>query len=210
MDRKEYNKTRILEAAKELFYRFGYSRVTMDDIANHLGMSKKTLYKYFKGKNEIMRNIVDQFKAEVSGGVEELVSNEELEYPVKLKRMLKFVAVKLSRLSNLFLEDVQKNFPDLWNEFNEYKNEAAFQRFKRLIEEGKKKAKINPDINHYMIIVLYASAVQNLLDPRFLKQIPTEILDGLPDSPGEIFDNMINIIYEGILTDETKEQFKKS
>ena len=45
---------RILESATELFYRFGIKSITMDDVAKHLSMSKKTLYQYFRDKNEMV------------------------------------------------------------------------------------------------------------------------------------------------------------
>ena len=52
-------KDRILLKAEELFMQFGIRSVSMDDIANNLGMSKKTLYQYFADKDELVEAVVD-------------------------------------------------------------------------------------------------------------------------------------------------------
>jgi AcrR family transcriptional regulator len=208
-EKADFTRNRILEASRELFYKNGYSKVTMDEVSQKLGMSKKTLYRYFDSKYDIMSHIVATFKHDLSNGVESIVSDESLEYPVKLKKMLNFVALKLSGISVMLMEDLQKNLPDLWDELNKLKKESAFIRFNKLMEEGRKKSMINDKINLQVIIVMYASAIQNLLDPDFVKQLPASLVKELPKSPSEIFDNMINIIYEGILTEKTKKDYQQ-
>src|SRR5215216_2673808 len=52
-------KERILMKAEELFMQYGIRSVSMDDIANSLGMSKKTLYQYFVDKDELVEGVVD-------------------------------------------------------------------------------------------------------------------------------------------------------
>ncbi|MET0466227.1 MAG: TetR/AcrR family transcriptional regulator [Chitinophagaceae bacterium] len=51
-------KERISAKAEELFMKFGIRSVSMDDIANHLGMSKKTLYQYYEDKDELVMAVV--------------------------------------------------------------------------------------------------------------------------------------------------------
>ena len=52
-------KIRILETAKFLFLQNGYSAASMDALARKLGMSKKTIYKYFKSKYHLLEEIID-------------------------------------------------------------------------------------------------------------------------------------------------------
>src|SRR4051812_9298045 len=51
--------TRIKEKAHELFMRYGLRSVSMDDIANGLGMSKKTIYQYYADKDELVLGVID-------------------------------------------------------------------------------------------------------------------------------------------------------
>src|SRR5690606_41317726 len=50
-------KKRIMDEARSLFFRYGFSKVTMDEAAEGLGMSKKTLYRYFPSKEVLLEEI---------------------------------------------------------------------------------------------------------------------------------------------------------
>lgn len=209
-EKADFTRKKIIDGCRQLFYECGYSKVTMDQAAKKLGMSKKTLYRYFDSKEAIMSEVTAMFSEELGSGVEAIVSDQTLDYPLKLKKMLNFVALKLSGISITLMEDLQKNLPRLWDQLNHYKKEGAFKRFNRLIDEGVEKGMINERVNKRLIVALYACAIQNLLDPDFVRQMPSEIVRDMPHAPSTIFDNMINIIYEGILTERAKNTFRLS
>ena len=48
-------KEQVIESARELFSEYGYKRVSMDEIAKKSGVTKKTIYTYFKDKNELIK-----------------------------------------------------------------------------------------------------------------------------------------------------------
>ncbi len=52
---KELAKKRIIDAAYKIFYKKGYHNSTMDDIAREVGVSKASLYSYFKSKEELLQ-----------------------------------------------------------------------------------------------------------------------------------------------------------
>ena len=54
----EPSKTQLLESISELFLKFGLRSTSMDDIASHLKMSKKTLYQYFANKDEVVEQVM--------------------------------------------------------------------------------------------------------------------------------------------------------
>ena len=58
------NKERILECAKELFHKYGIRSISMDDIAHHLGISKKTIYQHFSDKDDIITLAMHQATSE--------------------------------------------------------------------------------------------------------------------------------------------------
>jgi AcrR family transcriptional regulator len=181
--------------------------VTVDEIALGLGISKKTIYKYYSGKQQILEMIFHDFKKKLAGDVNNVIDNKDLNYPDKLKQMMTRVALALAGISPDFFIDIQNNFPDLWSQINQYKQEAAFLRFNRLIEQGINAGYIKTDINKSMVVALYASAIDNLLDPHFLNQLPDEIREGMPQYPAKIFDHVLQIIYNGILSDQAKEKY---
>lgn len=52
-------KKTILKTSLELFVKHGFKTVTMDEIANELGISKKTIYLHFRSKDELITKTVD-------------------------------------------------------------------------------------------------------------------------------------------------------
>ncbi|HVU23520.1 MAG TPA: helix-turn-helix domain-containing protein, partial [Opitutus sp.] len=56
-------RTRIVTAARVHLFTYGYSALTMDDLARELGMSKKTLYVHFPGKDALVEAVLGQFVA---------------------------------------------------------------------------------------------------------------------------------------------------
>jgi AcrR family transcriptional regulator len=62
---KEEAKKKILAAGREVMSRKGYRATTMDDIAEHVGVSKAALYQYFASKDELVVEIVKAFPEQV-------------------------------------------------------------------------------------------------------------------------------------------------
>ena len=61
LEYKELVRTRILESAHRVFSQKGYREATMDEIAEGLGLSKPALYRYYKSKEELFREIFKLF-----------------------------------------------------------------------------------------------------------------------------------------------------
>jgi DNA-binding XRE family transcriptional regulator len=63
-------KDKILETSNELFLNLGFKSVTMDEIASKLGVSKKTIYKYFANKTELVAAVTHYMFDTVSCGID--------------------------------------------------------------------------------------------------------------------------------------------
>src|SRR4030043_1773551 len=118
-------KERIINKATEMFFQFGYLKVTMDEIASKLGISKKTLYKFYPGKEFLIREMVDNVKCEIDDFIEELWSDEEMDFVLKLKKLMNFIAKQSCRFRGPLMEDIQKYNPAIWNEIQELRRVNA-------------------------------------------------------------------------------------
>src|SRR5689334_22809325 len=76
---------RILRQARADFFMLGYSQFTMDALAAEVGMSKKTLYVHFAGKDEIVAAIIDDLAAEIRDQADSLLESRELNFAEKLR-----------------------------------------------------------------------------------------------------------------------------
>lgn len=210
MIKKTDIESRILDVSYRLFLKQGYRNTTMDDISQELSISKKTLYKYFSGKLELLAASFDLLKTKLSIKVEALFENRYISFTAKLKSFLSIVAADLALINPELLQDLRDHAPEIWIELQDYVRDSAYLRFQKLIEEGIEKGQVAANINKTMIVLVYASAIQSLIDPKFLAQFPSEMRERVNLNTSEIFDQTIQIIYQGILTDEARVEFQKS
>lgn len=185
---------RILNKAGEMFFQFGYLKVTMDEIASKLGMSKKTLYKFYPGKEFLIRELFNNVKCEIDDYIKDLWSDEKMDFVIKLKKLMNFIALNSSKFRGPLMEDIQKYNPEIWQEILEFRRVHSQKKFSFLINEGIEKGIFRKDINDGLIILTYISAIQGIITPEVLAQIPF--------STNQVFDALGKIIFEGILTEE--------
>ncbi len=190
---------RILNQAEELFLQFGYSKVTMDEIAASLGMSKKTVYKFFPGKESLVKEMITSMKCSIDDHIEEVWSNKEMDFMDKLKSVMNFIGKQTTKLHGPLLEDLHKNIPEVWQEIHDFRKANAVKRFTVFINEGVERGVFRQDIDKQLIILFYLHAIQGLINPETLSQ--------LPYSANQVFDAVIRIIFEGILTEEGRQEY---
>jgi len=210
MPRKNQTEKDILKEANRLFFDKGYKKVTVDELASKLGISKKTIYKYYESKQDLLEKTFNFWKTKLSNEINQILDREDIDFIEKLKAMMSHIGVSMGRMNSDLIMDIQENVPQLWIKVNNYKHEAAFLRFNRLIEEGIAKGKIKKNINKNLVVALYACAIETLLDPNFLNTLPPEMKNKLPKYHSDIFDQTLKIIYEGILTDEALDSLQKT
>ncbi|PZX49131.1 TetR/AcrR family transcriptional regulator [Algoriphagus chordae] len=207
MPKKANIESKILDAAYKLFLEKGYRHTTMDDIAQLLGMSKKTLYKYYPGKLELLGASFEVTKTKLTAKVEAIVDNRYISFPLKLKSTLTVMASLLGPINPELFEDLREHAPEIWEDLEQYINESAYTRFKQLLDQGISEGLVNPSVNVNLVVMLYATAVQSLMDPKFISQFPGPIQKGMKIPHADIYDQAITIIYNGILTDEARNEF---
>lgn len=197
-DEKEI-KERILNKAGEMFFQFGYLKVTMDEIASKLGISKKTLYKFYPGKEFLVKELFNNVKCEIDDYIKDLWSDEKMDFVIKLKKLMNFIALNSSKFRGPLMEDIQKYNPEIWQEILEFRRMHSQKKFSFLINEGIEKGIFRNDIDDGLIILTYISAIQGIITPEVLAQIPF--------STNQVFEALGKIIFEGILTEEGRAKY---
>lgn len=193
-------KDRIIEAAKDLFVRYGVRSISMDDIAHNLGISKKTLYQHYADKDDIVTTAVskyvnhrctefDSIKAKVKNPIEELVLMSE-----RLKH-----SIKNANPSMLF--DLQKYHHtawDLWKSYrNKYIREFLIQNLKEGIDLGYYREDMNPEI--------IATIRLEMIDLGFDQQIFPKDQYGTTEVQLQLLEHFT----QGILTAKGKKLYDK-
>jgi len=190
---------RILNKAQEMFTQFGYSRVTMDEVASELGMSKKTLYKFFPGKEQLIRSIITDVKCEVSEYCDSLIQKEDVDFVDKLKQLMNFFTQQAEKFRGPLLNDLQKAVPECWKELNDLRIKHSYQKFNELLEQGKKARAFREDIDQQLILLIFMNAMQALLNP--------DVLSSVPFSGNQVFETLVKVIFEGVLSEEGRNKY---
>ena len=112
---------RIIQGGEELFLTAGIKSVTMDDIAKHLGMSKKTIYQFFKDKNELVIALTKKKLKEDEDQVAEIISRSG-NVIEEMINMMKCSEEIFSRINPIVIHDMQKYHPDAWKQFQNFKS----------------------------------------------------------------------------------------
>ena len=103
----------ILETSNELFLNLGFKSVTMDDIAGKLGVSKKTIYKYFANKTELVAAVTDYMFNTVSCGIDDIcaLKTNPIEEIFSIKR---FIMKHLKDEKSSPQYQLQKYYPKIY------------------------------------------------------------------------------------------------
>lgn len=139
-------KERILIKAVELFMQYGIRSVSMDDIANHLGMSKKTLYQYYADKDELVDAVVD---THISGIQTDCVGcQEEAKDAIhEIFMMMERIMDEFTNMNPMLLHDLEKSHFRSFRRFREHKDKFLAKIIKDNIDWGIKDELYRPDIN---------------------------------------------------------------
>ncbi|ASU34605.1 TetR/AcrR family transcriptional regulator [Mucilaginibacter xinganensis] len=150
---------RIIQGGEELFLQAGIKSVTMDDIARHLGMSKKTIYQFFKDKNELVIALVKKKLKEDEEQISEIISRSA-NVIEEMINMMKCSEDIFSRINPIVIHDMQKYHPDAWAEFQKFKSEVLIRTLEELLTKGIKQGYIRPDIDVKIIARMRVSQVE--------------------------------------------------
>lgn len=107
-------KEKILEKSNELFLNLGFKSVTMDEIASALGVSKKTIYKYFKNKTELIAAVTNFMFDRISCGISDIC--ELKKNPIdEVFDIKKFIMSNLKDEKSSPQYQLQKYYPKIYD-----------------------------------------------------------------------------------------------
>lgn len=126
---------KILKTALTLFFKFGIKHVTMDDIAKELGMSKKTIYHFYKEKDDLVNQLCELEML----GQEKLFNelNHAAKDPIHEIVMIGHTMREMMQNINpIFFYDLQKFYPEAFKRFQKFKEQCAFKNVLDNIKKG--------------------------------------------------------------------------
>lgn len=185
-------RARIAGALKEMALTRGFYAVTVDELAACAGISKRTLYRYFKSKEEIIDVVTKEFIAETGRKV--MLALSSTRDPVEqVTNLIRTISEQIKVLQTPALYDLQKHYPHIWEKVERFRAEKIQEIFKGLLlnDTNERFRKVNPVIFTAALIagvratVNPAFILENNLSPEeTLQSIFTIFLQGIVKGPG--------------------------
>jgi len=144
----------IIEAARDRFAHFGYSKVTMEEIASDVELGKASLYYYFPTKEDLFKSVITLEQNELKNDIELILqtkkpASQKLHEYVKLRMKFFQDLINLGTLSIYSYFDSKSVYEKIFLNFE--KVELAL--IKKIIEEGIHSKEFNPDLSDETAVV---------------------------------------------------------
>lgn len=128
-------KERVLAFATELFLKYGVRNVTMDDLAQQLGVSKKTIYASYHNKREIVMAVANDFFRKEKERSEQL--SEQSENAIdELFRIVSWSLNVIKKISPNLIFEIRKYYPEAWRVFDAFHRGYVLNKIKQNLEQG--------------------------------------------------------------------------
>jgi AcrR family transcriptional regulator len=187
---------RIVEAARRHFLAHGFRSVTMDDLAEELGMSKKTLYASFSGKTDLLRAVLlDKFR-NIETDLEGIGSAASANVLDSLHQLLACVQRHAEEIQPAFVRDIRREAPEMFQLVQSRRRDVIQRYFGRIFENGRRTGIFRKDIPTRLMIEILLGATEAIMNPPKMAEL------GLTPKTG--FLAIITVVLEGVLTEKGK------
>jgi AcrR family transcriptional regulator len=136
----------ILEAAKDLFFKHGFKRISIEDICNKADVSRRTFYVYYENKTDLLMKLLELIR---ENSLREIfaITNSELPFPEKLIQISNYNIEQLEQMTPEFLADIHDpSFVEV-RAYYESKKERSNEWVYTFFSEAQKNGDIRPDLD---------------------------------------------------------------
>lgn len=192
-------KDKILNGTEELFMRYGVRSISMDDIARHLSVSKKTLYQHFADKDDLVLSITRNLLEKNYKECENI--RKDAENPIaELATVSVWMKKSMEEINPTMLFDLQKFHVKAWNLWLEYKNKFIHDEVMRNLNAGIEAGYMRP-VNKEIMGILRVEFVQMAFNQDVF---PREKFN-LAEVQSQIFDHFVF----GLVTEKGRKLYLK-
>lgn len=190
--RTEEKRRQIVQTGRELFWRHGIKRITVEEIARTAGVSKVTFYKHFANKGELIKGIFDELMDEGFARFDE-IKRMDAPFAVKVERTIQMKLEQTEDLHQEFVRDTWQNSDPEIRQHIEGKVQEGMVKVREFFAEAQERGEIRRDVK--LDFVMFASEHLRTL-------VTDERLVALYASPQELIGELIRFYFYGIMPRE--------
>ena len=191
----ENQRSHIIKAAGELFFRLGIRSVSIDDICHELGMSKKTFYVYFESKDALIEQMLQANLDYMAGKMEELVAMKDFRQLVKVFIKRQEAEKNDVRSVPQLVYDLKKYYPRQFADFQikcfETQKKYIMQYLEQGVAQGLVRANLNIELTAVFFAKIHSDAIRDF-----------EVIESHGHSMHQLSHTAMDIFIRGILSEE--------
>jgi len=184
---------RVLRVAREQFFTYGYSALTMDALARELGMSKKTIYRTYRSKDALVSAVLEDFGAEVRAMAKAVFADTTESFTVRFHRFIESMVRRFSMLRPHVLRDLERSAPRIMQKIEELRGRNIPEIFGRAFLLGQQEGLVRTDIDPRFAAEFWRGVVSVMMSPS--------VCERLEVTPDQAFDRAIRLFFSGLFTD---------
>lgn len=180
----------IVDAARKYFLRFGYSRVSTEEIARSIGRSKKTLYKHFETKEALLHAVLARVDSEAQREITELLAERGGDRLCRLRGILTAVAVHMASTHQVLMADLRACSPELGQQAWRERRQALAMLLTPVLAEAAGEQVIRADLPADKVLAIFFSCVEGMVSPLDVAENA--------QAPGELFGTLVGLMVDGL------------
>jgi len=199
------SKKRIIDEAAQLFVMYGVKATTMDDIAKHMGISKRTIYEHFKDKTDLIETVIEE--THQKSMAEEKAIFEQTKNV--LEAFLRLSEAKKSAFSVKLMKtviEIKHYYPEILNK--RMKEHKGIEILRTIFEKGIEQGVFRPDMNPKTSAFLL-SEQGRLFFTEQLQKIELSTMDSFDISSLQFIEDLFFNFLRGISTTKGIEIIEK-
>ena len=153
---------KILQGAASLFMRIGIKSVSMDDIARELGVSKKTIYKHFSDKEDLVLKVIETDMQQEMFSCNTCYSTDENAVQ-KMIDISKHISHQHRDINPTVIFDLQKYYPSAWAKVDAFRSDFISSVIIQNIEEGQNETLYRQEIKPKIAAAMYGTLIQGMM-----------------------------------------------
>lgn len=186
----------IIRRALDAFVHAGYSATSTDRLSRMLGISKKTLYKVFPSKEDLLRTVVRMATRSIEERTDSIYTDHATPVADRLALLVTQISPIYARIrSPKLLQDFQRAAPSVWEELRQWRIER-YKALKSLLEEGKTRGEIRNDIAVDDMIAMYSVLVDKCMDYSTLEESSVSSL--------QLYQGLMELLLRGMHLDNER------
>ncbi len=193
-------KEKITEKATDLFLTLGFKSVTMDDIANEMGISKKTIYTFFATKTELVEAVTNHLFEIITQGIDCIcaLDKDPIEEMYEIK---KFVMSRLKGENASPIYQLQKYYPEIFHIIKQKQFDKMQGCVLENLTKGIKKGVYRENLNVGFVARIYFLGTNGIKDETIFPRADFPIK--------EIHEEFLNYHLRGIITPKGLEKLNQ-